>query len=270
MRPPRNPPDKPVMPGTVSDLADAVRCLQMIYAGALADGRALRGCDGVYTVNVVPPLELTDDGIVLNVEDPQFAATVTAGASLPAGQANDLLYHDGTQWTALAMGDDRTVLTVCGGQVAWEPGLPEGQGNDVLYHDGTQWAALAMGDDRTVLTVCGGQVAWEPGLPEGQVNDLLYHDGAQWRALPASGDDMVLSMRGGQLEWSMLLPSGGVAAVLVWDGGTGWTTQEAPQDGGALVANGSAVEWAASAAPYQVLQRREDGTVGFDWVRVHA
>jgi len=46
--------------------------LQLIHNGNLADGRAIEGINGTYTVRVQPPLEVTDEGIVLNTQDPTW------------------------------------------------------------------------------------------------------------------------------------------------------------------------------------------------------
>jgi len=53
----------------------------MIYDGALADHRSIEAGEGVYAVKVQPPLEVTDEGIVLNPQDPVMGMIMRGQAS---------------------------------------------------------------------------------------------------------------------------------------------------------------------------------------------
>ena len=83
-RPERNPAQKLIIQQSATEIAELRRNNRLIYGGALADGRAMRGQDGVYTVKVLPPLEVTHLGIALNMHDPMFRINVLGtGSTVP-------------------------------------------------------------------------------------------------------------------------------------------------------------------------------------------
>ena len=57
-------------------MARVDRSLALISAGALADHRGLTAGGGVYAPRVQPPLEVTDEGIILNPQHPRFSMEV--------------------------------------------------------------------------------------------------------------------------------------------------------------------------------------------------
>ncbi len=68
--------------------ADFARNWRLVWSGALADNRSLKGRDGEYRVQVLPPLRVTDDGLAVDLQDPQWqGVNTTATAALPAGGA---------------------------------------------------------------------------------------------------------------------------------------------------------------------------------------
>ncbi|MFH0982822.1 MAG: hypothetical protein V2A79_14970 [Planctomycetota bacterium] len=62
----------PIIQQAAETLSEVARNMAGVYDGWLADERALTGNAGVYSVKVVSPLVLTDDGIALDMTDPQF------------------------------------------------------------------------------------------------------------------------------------------------------------------------------------------------------
>ena len=70
MKRPDRIPRTTIISPVVSALWEHVGNWQVVYAGGLADHRALEGAQGVYTVKVLPPLRVTDDGIAIDLTDP--------------------------------------------------------------------------------------------------------------------------------------------------------------------------------------------------------
>ena len=62
-------------------LADLAGNWRLVWAGALADNRSLRGRDGEYRVAVLPPLQVTDDGVAIDLRDERWRLIATAGGS---------------------------------------------------------------------------------------------------------------------------------------------------------------------------------------------
>jgi hypothetical protein len=75
-----------------------------VYAGALADHRSLEGGGGVYAVRVLPPLKVTDEGLALDLGDPQLIQYVSGLVeAAPGGGGDDKL-------VAVDVGDDADYL----------------------------------------------------------------------------------------------------------------------------------------------------------------
>lgn len=60
--------------GTPREFAENFR---LIYAGSLADHRTIEAAGGVYAVRVVGPLEVTDNGIGFNWQDPRVFQVIS-------------------------------------------------------------------------------------------------------------------------------------------------------------------------------------------------
>lgn len=67
--------------------ADFARNWRLVWSGALADNRSLKGHAGEYRVQVQPPLKVTDDGLTIDLQDPQWQTSGVAAPGLPAGGA---------------------------------------------------------------------------------------------------------------------------------------------------------------------------------------
>lgn len=147
------------------------------------------------------------------------------------GTQGDVLYHNGTAWTALTAGTsgyvlktqgaaanpvwatlsfidlndtDPTTYSGAGGNLVRVNADPDGleflggAEGEILYHTGTAWAALAVGTDGYVLTThsTGEVPTWEAlpvELPSGAEGEILYHTGAAWAALAVGTNGYVLT-----------------------------------------------------------------------------
>ena len=122
-RPERNPAQKLIIQQSATEIAELRRNNRLIYGGALADGRALRGQDGVYTVKVLPPLEVTHLGIALNMHDPMFRINVLGTGSSVPELVQGLAYGMNTGGSAgdgpgMAREDHMHALVLAGGSCA--------------------------------------------------------------------------------------------------------------------------------------------------------
>ena len=66
------------------------------------------------------------------------------------------------------------------------------------------------------------------------------------------------------------LPTGQYVGQVLWWNGTNWIMSNQPTTPAVLVFNGTTVQWVQAGTDYQVLQRKADDTLGFDWTRAHA
>lgn len=103
---------------TIRDLAHNWR---LVWAGSLGDDRSLRGRDGEYAVQVQPPLQVTDQGIVVDMKDErwQLIQPPAPASSLPgggeqgavlvkaSGQDQDAVWFSGVDVTAVWVTDVR-------------------------------------------------------------------------------------------------------------------------------------------------------------------
>jgi hypothetical protein len=74
-RPDRNP-LVPLINPSAATAPEVAENFRRIYAGSLADQRSIEAAGGVYAVRAAAPLEVTDEGIALNWQDPRVYEVV--------------------------------------------------------------------------------------------------------------------------------------------------------------------------------------------------
>ena len=166
----------PTITTAIATFEDVAYNFQIIQSGGLADGRSLEGRQGVYAVKVVPPLAITDNGIVLNMHDLAFGwqlQYVIAALDLDA-KAHDLLngaVHGDTVAHVGALGD--LVYFTAGG---WD-GLAIVAGGVLIEAGGGIPAWLAPGANGQVLTLAVGLPSWQDpaGVEEHNLLDGTVH-----------------------------------------------------------------------------------------------
>ena len=165
----------PVIQVTASTPEDLRRAIRLIYAGAIADGRAIDGAEGVYTVKVKEPLEVTDDGIVINFHDDRWRALLRVRCSDDIPVAVDPLEADGDEGTDAipSRGDHRHAHTV----------LPEDEGDFTSVYPLTLGEGIGWNANTQTLTLVAsdyefkrddaGHAKWTPNLPDANNDDEL-------------------------------------------------------------------------------------------------
>jgi hypothetical protein len=68
---PQRKPEVPLINPAATAGRELAENFRLIYAGALADHRSIEAGGGIYAVRAVAPLEVTDDGVGLNWQDPR-------------------------------------------------------------------------------------------------------------------------------------------------------------------------------------------------------
>jgi len=165
----------PTITTAIATFEDVAYNFQIIQSGGLADGRSLEGRQGVYAVKVVPPLAITDNGIVLNMHDLAFGwqlQYVIAALDMDA-KAHDLLngaVHGDTVAHVGALGD--LVYFTAGG---WD-GLAIVAGGVLIEAGGGIPAWLAPGANGQVLTLAVGLPSWQD--PVDSDENVLLHGGS--------------------------------------------------------------------------------------------
>lgn len=174
---------------------------QYVYAGYLADGRAIIGGHGVYALQVQPPLTVTDDGLTIDLSDVRIGTIMSDHHDMLNGGADGFGVHDDTEEVAAA------------------------DGKIIVANNSDNWDALAAPTASQQLLVSDTSVSKKMGwgLAPAQ-GDLLYgHDvGAgviEWTKLPKGNDDDVLTMNGNEPNWEAG-GGGGVGQHNLLDGGT--------------------------------------------------
>lgn len=99
----------PLVPLEARSAEELAHAVAIIYAGGLADGRALYGAAGVYTVNAVEPLEVTDDGLAINLHDERWSVMLHGRCSNETPTEVDPLAEEGAAGSAAtpSRGDHR-------------------------------------------------------------------------------------------------------------------------------------------------------------------
>lgn len=166
-RPQRNN-NLPLIEVAADTLADLRRAIRLIYAGAIADGRAIDAAQGVYTVKVKEPLEVTDEGIVINFHDNRWRALLRVRCSDDTPAVVDPLQADGEAGTdgVPARGDHRHAHAE----------LPENEEDlefsyDLTLADGADWdpetqTLTLERSDYAFKRDAAGHAKWTPDLPD--------------------------------------------------------------------------------------------------------
>lgn len=165
----------PVIQVTASTPEDLRRAIRLIYAGAIADGRAIDGAQGVYTVKVKEPLEVTDDGIVINFHDDRWRALLRIRCSDDTPVAVDPLEADGDAGTdAIPSRSDHrhahTVLPADEGEFTSVYPLTLGEG--IGWNANTQTLTL-QASDYEFKRDDAGHAKWTPDLPDANDDDEI-------------------------------------------------------------------------------------------------
>lgn len=158
----------------------------------------------------------------------------------------DLVIHDGTDYSRLAIGTSGHVLTVSsGGLPEWSAASGGGSttlgglsdvnitaavGGDYLRHDGSNWVDAA-GVDINDLFLTGANTG-----------DIIYYNGAKWAALAAGSPGTVLTAQAsGALNWTTVSGGGGSSTLAGLNDVTIGT-----QSAGQYLRASSATAWANS------------------------
>jgi len=138
---------------------------RVIYAGGLADHRALSGRGGVYTARTVPPLIVTDDGIAIDLTDPRWRVLFPAMVLGEAGP-QDVTRATGTAGTAMwAAREDHAHRHMA---------LPTGEELSTQYLTWMQEATATGGVLR--LNVAEYQRLYDDGLGHGTLELATSYD----------------------------------------------------------------------------------------------
>jgi hypothetical protein len=180
----------------------------------------------------------TTNGDVLTVVGgfPQWATV----PMLPTpGSAGDILYDNGTAWTASSPGGiGRIFLSNTGGAPTWLAGTASGE---LCYWNGNAWANLTAGSTGQFLEG-GATPTWTAGdlVPAaGTAGEILYDNGTSWTALGAGSAGQFLE-GGTPPQWTAgsLLPTGANGDILAYSGGA-WNTVGAGATGELLASSGA-------------------------------
>jgi hypothetical protein len=89
--------------------------------------------------------------------DVTYTTLLALMAAVLGSTQGQVLYHNGTNWTALAVGTAGDALTTggAGADPSWSTILPSGTQGDVLYYNGSAWVVLAAGTSGQVLQTQG-------------------------------------------------------------------------------------------------------------------
>lgn len=104
-------------------ITDCFRNWSLLWDGAIADNRSIKGRDGEYRVQVQPPLKVTDEGIILDLSDlntPPILKPGTAGTPVEMDWADDHVGAYTDTWDRTAQPDGYDGVKWKGGRMVWD------------------------------------------------------------------------------------------------------------------------------------------------------